>query len=325
MATVASGERRIVSVVVADVVNSTGIGETLGEERSKFVMDELLRIMSGQVERYDGTVVQRKGDEIFAVFGAPIAHEDDSERAVRAALAIRRAVARYAEEVSDAYGVDLSVRVGVNTGPVVIPADDGHGDLSERWNALGDTVNVAARLQAIATPGEIAIASSTARQVEDCFELEELGDHDFRGKSAPVATFRVRGVRDVQASPPRGPLVGRDFELTVLERAMDGLREGRGVIVSLMGEAGIGKTRLLNEVRQEYGDTIRFIEGRAVSYAQSFPYSPLRDLLREWLGVGASTPETRVRLELKAEVAELFGDQADDAYPFLASLLGLPL
>ncbi len=124
---------------------------------------------------------------------------------------------------------------------------------------------------------------------------------------------------------PTGPLVGRDFELTVLERTMDGLREGRGVIVSVIGEAGIGKTRLVNEVRSEYTDVIRFIEGRAVSYAQSFPYSPIRDLLRDWLRVGASTPETRVRLELKAQLAELFGDEADDAYSFLANLLGLTL
>jgi ABC-type transport system substrate-binding protein/class 3 adenylate cyclase len=325
MATVVTGERRVVSVLIADVVNSTGIGEKLGPERSKFLMDELLRIMTEQIERYDGTVVQRIGDEIFAVFGAPLAHEDDSERAVRAALAIQRAVARYAEEVQDAYGVELSVRVGVNTGPVVIGGDDGRSDISARWNALGDTVNVASRLQELADPGEVAIAQDTARQVSDCFELEEIGEVELQGKSAPVATFRVRGMREAEVRAPEGPLVGRDFELTVLERTMDGLREGRGVIVSVMGEAGIGKTRLVAEVRQHYADSIRFIEGRAVSYAQSFPYYPIRDLLREWLGVGATTPETRVRLELKARVSELFGEQAEDAYPFLANLLGLTL
>jgi ABC-type transport system substrate-binding protein/class 3 adenylate cyclase len=324
MATVLTGERRIVSVLIADVVNSTGIGEKLGPERSKFLMDEVQRIMTAQVNRYDGTVVQRVGDEIFAVFGAPLAHEDDSERAVRAALAIQRAVARYAEDVRDAYGVDLAVRVGVNTGPVVIPAET-DGALAERWNALGDTVNVASRLQELANPGEVAIAQATARQVEYAFELEDLGEHDLEGKSAPMATFRVRGLRE--AGPPllEGPLVGRDFELTVLERAMEGLQEGRGVIVSVTGEAGIGKTRLLAEARKRYSNTIRFIEGRAVSYAQSFPYSPIRDLLRDWLHVGATTPETRVRLELKAQVSELFGDQAEDAYPFLANLLGLTL
>ncbi len=324
MATVATGQKRIVTVLIADVVNSTGIGERLGPERSKFLMDEVLRIMATQIRRYDGTVVQRVGDEIFALFGAPLAHEDDSERAVLAALAIQRAIARYAEEVRDAYDVELSVRVGVNTGPVVIPADDG-ADIAERMNALGDTVNVASRIQELAPAGEVAIAAETARSAEGCFDLEELGPQELAGKSAPVATYRVRGVRETVRALPTGPLVGRDFEQTVLERTMDGLREGRGTIVSIIGEAGIGKTRLMNEVRSEYSDVIRFIEGRAVSYAQSFPYSPIRDLLRDWLRVGASTPETRVRLELKAQLAELFGEDADDAYSFLANLLGLTL
>jgi ABC-type transport system substrate-binding protein/class 3 adenylate cyclase len=325
MATVLTGERRIVSVLIADVVNSTGIAERLGPERSKFLMDEVLRIMTGQVQRYDGTVVQLVGDEVFAVFGAPIAHEDDSERAVRAALALQRAVARYAEDARAAYDVDLAVRVGVNTGPVVIAADDGDSDIGERWNALGDTVNVASRLQELAEPGAVAIGATTARQVEGYFELEELGAQELQGKSAPLATFTVRGLRESEAPLPDGPLVGRDFELTVLERTMDALRDGRGVIVSVTGEAGIGKTRLVGEIRREYSDVIRFVEGRAVSYAQSFPYSPIRDLLRDLLGVGASTPETRVRLELKAQVADLFGEQADDAYPFLATILGLTL
>jgi ABC-type transport system substrate-binding protein/class 3 adenylate cyclase len=322
---VVTGSRRIVSVLIADVVNSTGIAETLGEERSKFLMDEVLRIMTKEVARYDGTVVQRAGDEIFALFGAPLAHEDDSERAVRAALAIQRALASYAHEVEAAYGVRLSARAGVNTGPVVIAAPAEDGEIGELWNALGDTVNVAARLQEIVAPGQVAIGVTTARQVEHCFELEELGDQDLQGKFAPVATFRVTGTREADRPQTEGPLVGREFELTVVERAMDGLRDGRGVIVSVMGEAGIGKTRLVAEVRERHAGEIRFVEGRAVSYAQSFPYWPIRDLLREWLGVGASTPETRVRLDLKAQVAQLFGEHADDAYPFLASLLGLTL
>ena len=323
MPTVLTGERRIVSVVIADVVNSTGIGERLGFERSKFLMDEVIRVMTAQIQRFDGTVVQRAGDEIFALFGAPIAHEDDSERAVRAALAIQRAIARYAEDARAAYGVELAVRVGVNTGPVVIP--DGEGDIAERWNGMGDTVNVAARLQELAAPGEVAIAPTTARQVAGYFDLEELGAQDLQGKSAPVTPFTVRGVRETVAPAPEGPLVGRDFELTVLERTMDALRDGKGVIVSVTGEAGIGKSRLVAEIRREYDDVIRFVEGRAVSYAQSFPYSPIRDLVRDWLGVGAATPETRVRLELKAQVAELFGENAEDAYPFVATILGLTL
>jgi ABC-type transport system substrate-binding protein/class 3 adenylate cyclase len=320
---VATGERRIVSVLIADLVGSTKIGEKLGSERTKLLIDEVIRIMAEQVRRYDGTVAQLRGDELYSIFGAPVAHEDDSERAVRAGLAIQRAVARYAEEVRAAYGIELTVRIGINTGPVVVrPEADGDG--TDPWNALGDTVNVASRLQNLAPPGGVVLGPTTARQVEGCFLMEELGEQELRGRELAVRTFRVTGIREPEPFVPSTPLVGRDFELTVLERTMDGLVEGRGVIVSIMGEPGIGKTRLVAEVRSRYRDRVRFLEGRAVSYAQTFPYWPIRDLLRELLGVGASTPEARVRLELKALLGELF-DDAEEVYPFVASLMGITL
>jgi ABC-type transport system substrate-binding protein/class 3 adenylate cyclase len=320
---VATGERRIVSVLIADLVGSTKIGEKLGPERTKLLIDEVHRIMAEQVHRYEGTVAQLRGDELYAIFGAPLAHEDDSERAVRAALAIQRAVGRYADEVQAAYGIELTVRVGINTGPVVVRPDE-DGDGTDPWNALGDTVNVASRLQNLAPPGGVVLGSTTARQVESCFLLEKLGEQALRGRESAVQIYRVTGIREPEAFVPDRPLVGRDFELTVLERTADGLGEGRGVIVSIMGEPGIGKTRLVAEIRGRYHDRVRFVEGRGISYAQTFPYWPIRDLLREWLGVGASTPEARVRLELKAELAELFED-ADEVYPFFASLMGLTL
>ena len=240
-----------------------------------------------------------------------------------AALAIQRALARYADEVEAAYGVRLAARIGINTGPVVVsPAEDGDG--SDPWNALGDTVNVAARLQNLAPSGGIVVGMQTKRQVEGCFELEELGDQELAGKSAPVPTFKVTGVRDHgiarAAAPARRTRLRADGA-----RADDGRpHRGRGVIISIMGEPGIGKTRLVAEVRSLYRAQIRFIEGRGVSYGENFPYWPIRDLVREWLGVGASTPEARVRLELKAQLAELF-DDAEEIYPFFASLIGLTL
>jgi class 3 adenylate cyclase len=323
---VATGERRIVSVLVADVVGSTAIAEKIGPERSKFLIDEVMRIMTEQVRRFDGTVAQLVGDEMLAFFGAPVAHEDDSERAIRAALAIQRAIAQYGQEVEAAYGVNLSVRIGVNTGPVVVGVERDGQDDYDPWNALGDTVNVAARLQEIAGDGGIVIGPTTKRQVEGCVELEELGERELKGVTRPLDTFRVTRLREAEAEPPTLPLVGRDFELTVLERTMDGLVDGRGAIVAITGEPGIGKTRLVWEVRSRYRDRVRFIEARGVSYAETFPYWPIRELLREWLEVGASTPEARVRLELKAELTHLFGpEDADEAYPFFASLLGLTL
>jgi ABC-type transport system substrate-binding protein/class 3 adenylate cyclase len=323
MAAVATGERRIVTALIADVVGSTSIGEQLGPERSKLLIDEVMRLMAQQVRRFDGTVAQLVGDELLAFFGAPVSHEDDSERAVRAAMAIQRAVASYAQEVEEAYGIDLAVRIGINTGPVVVGLEaDGEGD---PWNALGDTVNVAARLQNIAPEGGIVIGPTTERQIEDCFEVEELETPELKGISKSLRIYKVVGSREIEHPEPAHAIVGRDFELSVLERVMEGLVEGRGAIVSVMGEPGIGKSRLIWEVRSRYRERVRFIEGRSVSYAQTFPYWPIRDLLREWLGVGASTPETRVRLELKAQLAELFGEEAEELYPFFANLLNLTL
>ena len=317
---VVTGERRIVTVLFADIVGSTAIAETLGAERSKLLVDEVMRVMGAEVERYEGTVAQYAGDELYAVFGAPVAHEDDSERAVRAAVAIQRSLGRDAAEVRDAYGIELSARIAINTGPVVIRPES-----EDPYNALGDTVNLAARIQKLVPGGEIVVGRATKAQVETCFELESLGEHDLRGLSGSVEPFRV--LRPLEGGPPAPswPLVGRDFELAVLERALDGLLDGRGAIVSVIGEPGIGKSRLVAEARCRYADRVRFLEGRAVSYAASFPYWPVRELVRDWLGVGLGTPEARVRLELKAELARSLGEGADAAYPFLARLLGLAL
>ncbi len=317
-----TGERRLVSVLFADVADSTAISEALGE-RSKFLMDEVVRLMSDRVEAFEGTVAQRLGDGVYAIFGAPVAHEDDPERAVRAAIGIQHGLQEYAREVEEAFGIGLAARIGVNTGPVVLTATE---DPAGMYNALGDTANVASRLQALAEEGEIVVGADTRIHVEDSFELEGLGEQQLKGRSAPVDAFRVICALDDGKPPPRLPIVGREFELAVLDRTLEQLAEGRGAIVSVLGEPGIGKTRLVAEVQKRHSDRIRFAEGRAASYGQNFPYWPIRDLLREWLGVGASTAEAQVRLELKARLTSLFGDpQALDVYPFIATLMGLHL
>ncbi len=317
---VTAGERRIVSVLVADVASSTSIAEKLGPERSKFLFDDVVRLMREEVERFGGTVAQLTGDGILALFGAPIAHEDDSERAVRAALAIREALGDYAAEVAPAYGIKLRARVAVNTGPVVVPAGDAPPHVL--YNALGDTVNVAARLQAV---GDLVVGPATAHQVDELFELDELGDLELKGKSETVAAFRVAGIRAEAAAHPEPPLVGREQELAALREALDGLLDGKGAIVSITGEPGIGKSRLVAEVEERFAGRVRFLTGHAVAYAETIAHWPVRELLRNWLDLGVSDPEARVRLELRAELARSLADDGDEAYPFLASLLGLAL
>lgn len=317
---VPAGERRIVSVLVADVVGSTSIAETLGPDRSKYLFDDIVRVMRQEVERFGGTVAQLTGDGILALFGAPVAHEDDSERAVRAALAIREALDGYAAEVAPAYGIELGARVGVNTGPVVVPAGGAPPDVL--YNALGDTVNVAARLQAL---GDLVVGPTTAGQVQGSFELEALGALQLKGRSEPVAAFRVTGIREQTAKQPEPRLVGREDELAALSEALDGLLEGRGAIISITGEPGIGKSRLVAEVKERFDRRVRFLAGHAVSYAETIAYWPIRELLRGWLDLGMSDPEAHTRLELRAELTRSLAEAGDEAYPLLANLLGLAI
>ena len=320
---VPAGERRVVSVLVADVAGSTGIGEKLGPERSKFLFDEVLRLMRQEVERIGGTVAQLTGDGMLALFGAPTAHEDDAERAVRAALAIHEALGHYDADIGPAYGIELQARVAVNTGPVVVPAGD---EPPERlYNALGDTVNVAARLEGAAGGGGVCVGETTARQVESVFELDPLGELDVKGKAAPVTAFVVTGVREPEPSERELPLVGREQELGVVDETMAALLERSGAVISITGEPGIGKSRLVAAAKERYGEDVRFLEGHAVSYAENSPYWPIREFLRDWLGLGVSDPEARVRLEIRAGLARALGDEAEEAYPFLATLFGLPL
>ena len=323
MATVV-GERRIVSVLMADVAGSTAIGERLGPERSKFLLDEIVRMIATTVCDFGGTVAQIAGDGVLALFGAPLSHEDDAERAVRAAIALQGAIARQAREVSEAYDVDLVVRVGVNTGPVVV-SENGDDD-AERYNALGDTVNVAARLQAVAGGGGVVLGPETARQVESCFELEPLGGIDLRGREAPVSAWRVLGERSAVTDPQEPPLIGREFELAVMRSSLDGVAEGRGAILVVTGEPGIGKSRLVRELTRLDADRLRWVRGRALSYAGTFAYWPLRDLVREWLGAGSGTPDARLRLELKTRLHALLGrESAEEAYPFIGAMTGVSL
>src|SRR3954465_9183968 len=255
---VTTGTQRIVSVAIADVIGSTTIGERLGPARAKFLFDEVVAIMAREVRRFDGTVAQLTGDGLFALFGAPVGHEDDAERAVRAALAIQTAIAAYGDELRSGYGIDLLVRIAVNPGPVVLTDDDEGAD---RYNALGDTANVASRLQQLAPDGGIVVGPETQRQVQHCVELESLGEVELRGVERPLRAARVTGARGPAQVRAVVEVVGRASEVAVLEEGCHAIAEGSGAIISITGESGIGKSRLVVEARRRHGDRIRFLEG----------------------------------------------------------------
>jgi class 3 adenylate cyclase len=234
------GERRIVSTLLVDIADSTEIGEQLGPERSKFLFDEVVRLLAAEVKRFGGSVAQFTGDGLYALFGVPAAHDDDAERSVRAARAMQAALEGYAADLAEAYGVKLAARIGVNTGPVVLLSDEAPAE--ERYNALGDTVNTAARLQAHAGDGGIVVGPATAAQVQGAFDLESVGPLELKGKAEPVAAFRVVGERE-RVVRRLTPLIGRDHELANLDEVFGGLADGRGAIVAITGEPGIGKSR----------------------------------------------------------------------------------
>jgi len=271
-----AGERRIITALFCDVVRSTALAEGLDPEEWREIMNRAFAILTGPIERYDGTVARLMGDALLAFFGAPTAHEDDPQRAVFAALEILSDLKPFAQQIKSQYGLDFAVRIGINTGPVVV-GDVGSQRVAE-YTAMGDAVNLAARMQQSAQPGSIQIAEDTQRLVAPIFDLEDLGGSEVKGKSAPVRAFRVlaakahpgrlRGINGVSA-----PLIGRDRELDQLREALAHVKAGHGQVVCLIGEAGLGKSRLIEEARKAW-----LLENPAYSweYVQTSPYDSAR-------------------------------------------------
>src|SRR5919112_2349584 len=242
------GERKYVTVLFADVVDSTGMGERLDPEQVIEIMNGAFAFLNVAVTKYEGTVARLMGDAVLAFFGAPVAHEDDPERAVRAALEIQAAAREYAEAVRRDYGVDFAIRVGINTGLAVLAAVG--DEIKTEYTAMGDTTNVAARLQSAATPGTVLISANTYHLVKELFEFEPRGAIEVKGKSMPIETHevvapkavpgKVRGLEGITS-----PLVGRAAEYQFLGDRLEDVRQGRGSCVAVIGEAGLGKSRLL--------------------------------------------------------------------------------
>ncbi len=327
-------ERKAVTAVFADIVGSTALDERLDPEEVRLIVGEAIARAVAAVESFGGTVKDLAGDGVLALFGAPVAHEDDAERAVRAGLRIVEEIAGYADEVERGWGVEgFGIRVGIDSGTVVL-GPVGAGSRVE-YGAAGPAVNTAARLQSQAAPGTVLVAETTARQVEPLFVWDEPRGVDVKGRSAPVRARRaVRETGEAARRPGLGVqahLVGRTRELGAARAALNAVLDGSGGILFVTGEPGIGKSRLLNELHTMLGEApVRdrkplWLEGRCVSYGEALPYWPFRDLIRDWLGVSAAEPELRVRIALRRKVDALFGDRGGQVYPYLGAMLGLSL
>ena len=323
-------ERKLITILFADVVGSTALAEQLGAETSRLILDRCLRRISEAVDEFGGTVSSLMGDGLMAFFGVPRAHEDDPERAALAAVRIHRDVADYARELDQSREERaLEVRVGINTGRVVL--GDMGGQVHTEYTAMGPPVNLAARLQSAARPGKTLLGESTARMVRYRFQVEPLEPLKLKGFEEPVNAYELAGEL-TQPAPARGilglqsTLVGRDSEVVRLAEMAARLEEGIGGIAALIGEPGIGKSRLLQEIKEtSQNGQLRFAEGRAYSYTQDQPFSVILDLLAELLDLAADDSSAIMDLKLEATLSPLFDGKLEEVWPFLATLLSAPL
>lgn len=318
-------EVRLVTILFADVVGSTALTEESDAETARLVLSRCLDRISQAVADYGGTVARLMGDGLLAFFGAPEAHEDDPERAALAALRIHSAVKAYGEEL----GLPLQVRIGVQSGNVVM-GQVGGKELSE-YTAMGQPINLAARLQTAAEPGGTLLGEMTARLLPTRFKLEPVEELELKGIEGPVRAHRLVGHRDEDSTDPTQaphahPLVDRGRERRKLEGVVEDLPGGRGAICALIGEPGIGKNRLLDEIKSaSTALPIRWAEARAYSYRQDQPYGLARDLLREQFKIHPDDSSALMDIKLEQNLGELFGEDSTEVWPFMALLLGAPV
>jgi class 3 adenylate cyclase/tetratricopeptide (TPR) repeat protein len=297
------GERRIITMLFCDVKGSTAVAEQLDPEEWTEIINGAFEHMIRPIYKYEGLVARLMGDAILAFFGAPIAHEDDPQRAVLAGLEIQRSIQPYEEDIRERYGVRFALRVGINTGLVVVGAVG--SDLRMEYTAIGDAINLAARMEQTAAPGSVQLSEETYKLVAPFFEFQALGGIEVKGKSVPVNAYRVLVVKETPGQT-RGleglssPLVGREAELSALEGHLAALQDGQGAVVTVLGEAGLGKSSLVADAHQKLDSgPVSWLEAHALSYAQSSSYFSWRQVIRQSIGATESDSPSEVRDKLR--------------------------
>ena len=330
----ALGERRIVTMVFCDIQGSTAAAGILDPEEWHEIVNGAFEHMIAPVYKYEGTIARLMGDGILAFFGAPIAHEDDPQRAVLASLEILEGIEKYRAKILKEWDMEVNLRVGINTGLVVV---GGVGsDLRMEYTALGDAINLAARMEQTAEPGTIQISADTHRLVAPIFSFEDLGGVQVKGKEEPVQTYRVLGIKTAPGQI-RGiegldaPLIGRDSEMHTLRGIVIELRQGRGQIVSVMGEAGLGKSRLVSELYKSPTPVagkkvaLLWMEGRSLSYETTTPYAPFIDLFKPHFDLEAQSTDAERYQAIKERLIQDASAHVEEIAPYLASMLEIEI
>jgi class 3 adenylate cyclase len=319
------GERKLVTVLFLDIVGYFVLSKHLGEEALFAFMDDLYEQFIHDVHRYEGTVNELTGDGIVAFLGAPLAVEQAPLRAVRAALTLQQTASHCSTSIEQAHGLRLQIRVGINTGPVIVGTVG--NNLRMDYKAVGDTVNLAARMEQTAEPGTIQITAQTYKLVEGYFHCEDLGLVSVKGAQDAVPVYRVlaeRGVRTrIDVARERGftRLVARQRELEQLRHCFELVQNGSGQAVSIIGDAGLGKSRLLYEFRQALAsDQLTWLEGRCSPYNTAVAYLPIAEMLKENFALDPNDGDVDIRQKVEGGFSAL-GIDLETTVPYLLHLL----
>ncbi|WP_432474097.1 adenylate/guanylate cyclase domain-containing protein [Amphritea sp. HPY] len=321
------GERKIVTTLFADMAGSTALIQDLDPEEVRNLIDPVLILMMEAVHHYEGYVAKSLGDGILALFGVPIAHEDHPQRALYAALRMQEAMHRYADRVRLEKQVPLQIRIGVHTGEVVVRSirtEDLHTD----YEPVGQSIHLASRMEGIASPGSIVVSEATYQLVEGYFKFKALGAIPIKGFSEPITAYEVLGSGPLrtrlQAAARRGlaPFVGRQYELEKLAGAMAKVRAGHGQIVGVVGEPGVGKSRLFYEFKPHLQQEYLVLETFSVSHGKAFAYLPLIELMNTYLQISPHDDDRRRREKVTGKVLNL-ERSLEDSLPYLFYLLGI--
>jgi class 3 adenylate cyclase/predicted ATPase len=323
------GEKKQVTVLFADLESFTPLVEKIGPEEAYSIMDEIYEILIHKVHDYEGTVNEMTGDGIMALFGAPIALEDAPQRAIRSAYSIHREMTRFSDKIKkEKEGIPpLKMRVGIHTGPVVVGTLG--NDLRVEFKAVGDTVNLASRMEDLAEPGATYVTEETFKLTEGFFRFEALGEREVKGKEEPVKTYRVIGPStrrtrfDVSAERGLTPFVGRERELELLLDGFKRAKQGRGQAFSIISEAGVGKSRLLYEFRKAvFSEDVTFLEGKSLSYSINVAYHLHIDILKANFNIREDDGDSQIREKVKEGLKILKTDEAS-TLPYLLELLSV--
>lgn len=321
------GERRRVTVMFADISGFTAMSEKLDPEEVRSLINLCFERLGNVVDRYDGHIDKFIGDEIMALFGAPVAHENDPERALRAALDMMKTLQEFNMEHAAILPKPLALHFGLNSGLVIA---GGIGTSKRRdYSVMGDTVNLAARLEGLSETGEILVGEDTYRLTAPLFEFETLDPVQVKGKEKPVQVYRLIRAKALPGGQIRGiegrfsPLVGRTLELEVLKTLQAQLHQGRGGLVSIIAEAGLGKSRLVIEMSRANRE--QWAQGHALSHAENASYLIVRHLFRSLLRLDLDASPAEIDRVLQTDIELLLPDSADEVYPYLAYLMEIPL